>query len=87
MIPVDIRRYDKENNYIGNLSLPLFIDVNKKVDDLNKEAERIQEEVNKYEDKLKELSKQDNELLKGLHEKYGNFTLQDIRDTVESMNN
>ena len=43
--------------------------------------------MNKYEDKLKELSKQDNELLKGLHEKYGNFTLQDIRDTVESMNN
>ena len=29
MIPTDIRRYDKENNYIGNLTLPVFVNVDK----------------------------------------------------------
>lgn len=30
MIPTDIRRYEKNNNYIGNLTLPIFLNVNKK---------------------------------------------------------
>lgn len=29
MIPTDIRRHDSSNNYIGNLTLPIFLDVNK----------------------------------------------------------
>lgn len=30
MIPTDIRRHDRLNNYIGNLTLPIFLNVNKK---------------------------------------------------------
>lgn len=32
MIPTDIRRHEREKNYIGNLTLPIFLDVNKNDD-------------------------------------------------------
>lgn len=35
MIPTDIRRHDKLNNYIGNLTLPIFLNVSKD-DNINK---------------------------------------------------
>lgn len=35
MIPTDIRRHDRQNNYIGNLTLPVFLNVDKK-DEISK---------------------------------------------------
>jgi hypothetical protein len=64
----------------------MFIDryhsISVNVENLKKEAEKIQGSISDEQLKLKEIKKEEDEFMKILHKKYGNFSLQDINDSI-----
>lgn len=64
----------------------MFIDryhsISVNVENLKKEAEKIQGSISDEQLKLKEIKKEEDEFMEILHKKYGNFSLQDINDSI-----
>lgn len=64
----------------------MFIDryhsISVNVENLKKEADKIQGSISDEQLKLKEIKKEEDEFMEILHKKYGNFSLQDINDSI-----
>lgn len=69
------------------LKISMFIEryhhINVEVDSLKKKADEIQKKISDEQLKLKEIKKEEDELMEELHKKYGDFSIQDISDSLK----
>lgn len=59
-----------------------YEDISNNIDDLQKQSEEINNKIDNYSKRLGELSNIENDIVSKLKDKYGNFSLQDISDTL-----
>ena len=71
----------EEKNQIINM-VDEWSNIADEIEQLQNSAKEIQEKVDSKIKRMDELKKEETELMKSLHEKYGNFSLQDIRDSI-----
>ena len=60
-----------------------YRDVSSELYSYQKKAEEIQEKVISLEKNLKEIKDKENKLMTDLHNKYGDFSLQDIYNAIQ----
>jgi len=72
----------KEEKFEIRMFIDRYHSISVNVENLKKEAEKIQGSISDEQLKLKEIKKEEDEFMKILHKKYGNFSLQDINDSI-----
>ncbi len=60
-----------------------YRDVSGELSSYQKQAEEIQEKVITLENNLKKIKDKEDKLMSSLHQKYGDFSLQDIYDAIQ----
>lgn len=60
-----------------------YRDVSDELTSYQKKAEEIQEKVISLENNLKEIKEKEDKLMEDLHQKYGEFGLQDIYEAIQ----
>ena len=72
---------EKEKNDILTI-INRYKEISTSVETLIKSITEIQNNINEYEDEMEQLKSKENEMMSDLRAKYGNFSLQDVFDTL-----
>ncbi len=72
---------EKEKNDILTI-INRYKEISTSVETLIKSITEIQNNINEYADEMEQLKSKENEMMSDLRTKYGNFSLQDVFDTL-----
>lgn len=72
---------EKEKNDILTI-INRYKEISTSVETLIQSITEIQNNINEYEDEMERLKSKENEMMSYLRTKYGNFSLQDVFDTL-----
>ena len=72
---------EKEKNDILTI-INMYKEISTSFETLIKSITEIQNNINEYEDEMEQLKSKENEMMSDLRTKYGNFSLQDVFDTL-----
>ena len=72
---------EEERNNIQTI-IDRYRTVSDEISDFKKKSEEIQNKVNELQDEMKNIKSDEDTLMKELHQKYGEFNLQDVYDNI-----